>query len=122
MVFRQVFYFRAESRLVSVFDFIEEMISSELILTDSGGIQEEAPAFNIPVVVLRNETERTEGVKAGTLIMAGTEEENIFKVTEKLITDKSYYNKIADAENPYGKGDSSKQIVDFLIKKLGAKQ
>jgi len=102
-------------------DFIKEMISSKIILTDSGGIQEEAPAFDIPVVVLREETERTEGVKSGTLIMAGTNQENIFKITKKLITDKEYYNKIASAENPYGEGNSSKQIVDFLIDKLGDK-
>ncbi len=100
-------------------DFIKEMISSEIILTDSGGIQEEAPAFDIPVVVLREETERVEGVDAGTLIMAGTNKENILKITKKLLEDKNYYNKIAKATNPYGNGDSSVQIINFIINKLG---
>ena len=102
-------------------DFIQEMISSKIILTDSGGIQEEAPAFNIPVVILREETERIEGVNAGTLIMVGTSKEKIINITKKLLEDKNYYNKIAKAENPYGEGDSSKKIIDFIIDKLGEK-
>jgi len=99
-------------------DFIKEMISSKIILTDSGGIQEEAPTFDIPVVVLREKTERVEGVDAGTLIVAGTNKNNIIKIVEKLIEDKNYYNKIVKATNPYGDGNSSKRIVDFL-EKLG---
>ncbi len=99
-------------------DFIQEMISSKIILTDSGGIQEEAPAFNIPVVVLRDETERVEGVDAGTLIMAGTNKDDIIKIVKKLIEDKNYYNKTVKAKKSYGDGNSSKRIVDFL-EKLG---
>jgi len=99
-------------------DFIKEMISSEIILTDSGGIQEEAPAFDIPVVVLRSETERTEGVESGCLLMAGTEKEDILRITKKLIEDKKYYSKIAGSKNPYGDGDASNKIIDFLIEKI----
>jgi len=85
-----------------------------LIMTDSGGIQEEAPALGKPVVVLRTETERPEAVDAGTVVIAGVDEENIYKVTSQLISDKSFYNKMAESTNPYGDGHACARIVDAL--------
>ncbi|QXE00860.1 non-hydrolyzing UDP-N-acetylglucosamine 2-epimerase [Terribacillus sp. DMT04] len=87
-----------------------------LVITDSGGIQEEAPAFDVPVVVTRSSTERTEGVKAGTLILAGTEKQTIKKAIDTLLTDASYYQRTAAAANPYGDGRTSERIVKWLKK------
>lgn len=95
-------------------DFIREMASSELCVTDSGGIQEEAPFFHIPVVVMRRETERTEGVEAGTLLLAGTERADIYNAIRNLLINKDYYNSFAKALNPYGDGTASAKIVDFI--------
>lgn len=97
-------------------EFANLMAVSNIIFTDSGGIQEEAPALNIPVVVMRTETERPEGVEAGTLVLAGVDGEGIFKVSKKLLEDKEYYNKVSSAKNPYGDGTSSFLIVDFIKK------
>ena len=94
------------------------MSKSYLVLTDSGGIQEEAPSLGKPVIVMRNVTERIEGIKAGTAILAGTNKERIFYFTNKLIKNKNYYNKMSKAVNPYGAGKSSKKIVQRLIKVL----
>lgn len=91
---------------------------SYLILTDSGGIQEEAPALDIPVLVLRNETERLEGVEANTLKLIGTSEDDIIRETENLLNNRAEYEKMASSTNPYGTGDASKKIVDFLIRNL----
>jgi len=90
------------------------MTKSYLILTDSGGIQEEAPSLNIPLLVMRETTERPEGVTAGCSILCGTSEKEIVHNCEKLIEDKQFYNKMVDVENPYGKGDSSKLIREVL--------
>lgn len=85
-----------------------------MVLTDSGGLQEEAPHFKKPVLVLRKETERPEAVTAGTAIVAGVEKGAIVNLVEKLLADSSFYNKMANAKNPYGDGTASKQIGDIL--------
>lgn len=85
-----------------------------LIMTDSGGIQEEAPALGKPVVVLRTETERPEAVAAGTVAIAGVAFENIYNVTRRLIVDQAAYEKMAEAINPYGDGHACKRIVSAL--------
>lgn len=103
---------------LEVFDFHNFQNAAYIILTDSGGIQEEAPSLGKPVVVLRDTTERPEGISAGTLILAGTEEEEIYKITKKLIENKSEYDRVAKAKNPYGDGTASKQIVDLIIDKF----
>ena len=91
------------------------MKSSKLILTDSGGIQEEAPAFGIPVLVLRETTERPEGVDAGALKLVGTETTSIIKEATRLLDHDSEYAKMSKASNPYGDGNSAKRIVDALL-------
>ena len=89
-----------------------------LVLTDSGGLQEEAPSLGKPVLVLRNETERPEAVEAGTVKIAGVNRDDIFKMTEELICNEQAYNEMARAVNPYGDGLASKRIVDAIIKKF----
>lgn len=84
------------------------------VLTDSGGLQEEAPHLKKPVVVLRRETERPEAVKAGTAIVAGVKKEDIVQIVEKLLEDSDFYQSMADAKNPYGYGTASRQIGDIL--------
>lgn len=92
---------------------------SHLVLTDSGGLQEEVPAFNKPVVVLRNITERPEGVAAGTLKLAGTEQEDILRITREILENAEVYDKMANAKNPYGDGLASKRIVSAIQKHFG---
>lgn len=89
-----------------------------LVLTDSGGLQEEAPSLGKPVLVLRNETERPEAVDAGTVKIAGVKRDDIFAMTEELICDKAAYDKMAHAVNPYGDGHASERIVAAIIKKF----
>ena len=89
-----------------------------LVLTDSGGLQEEAPSLGKPVLVLRNETERPEAVDAGTVKIAGVDKDNIFNMTEELLNDKDAYNKMAKAVNPYGDGHASDRIVKAIIDKF----
>lgn len=103
---------------LEVFDFHNFQNKSYLILTDSGGIQEEAPSLGKPVLVLRDTTERPEGIEAGTLKLVGTDENIIYNETKKLLTDKEEYNKMAKAVNPYGDGNASKYIVDAIIRKF----
>ena len=103
---------------LEVFDFHNFQNKSYLILTDSGGIQEEAPSLGKPVLVLRDTTERPEGIKAGTLKLVGTNEEVIYEETKKLLTDINEYNKMSKASNPYGDGLASKRIVDAIIEKF----
>jgi UDP-N-acetylglucosamine 2-epimerase (non-hydrolysing) len=92
------------------------MKRASLILTDSGGIQEEAPAFGIPVLVLRETTERPEGVDAGTLKLVGTESSRIVDEAKRLLDDPSEYAKMSKASNPYGDGHAAERIVEALIK------
>jgi len=89
-----------------------------LILTDSGGIQEEAPSLGKPVLVLRDTTERPEGIEAGTLKLTGTSEEVIYQETKKLLTEKAEYDKMSKASNPYGDGHASERIVDAIIRRF----
>lgn len=100
------------------FDFHNFMNKSYLIMTDSGGVQEEAPSLGKPVLVLRDTTERPEGVAAGTLKLVGTSEDVIYKEFIKLLNDKDEYEKMSQATNPYGDGFASKKIVDILQKEL----
>ena len=102
---------------LEVFDFHNFQNKSYIILTDSGGIQEEAPSLGKPVLVLRDTTERPEGIAAGTLKLVGTDEEVIYNETKKLLTDKVEYEKMSNASNPYGDGHASKYIVDAIIEK-----
>jgi len=95
-------------------DMHKLMSRSYMVMTDSGGIQEEAPALGKPVLVLRRETERPEAVKAGTVALAGVETENIFRLACLLMSDKSEYEKMAKAVNPYGDGKACKRIADAL--------
>ena len=90
------------------------MARSYLILTDSGGIQEEAPSLGKPVLVMRDTTERPEGVAAGTLKLVGTDEETIYKTFKTLLEDKAEYDKMAHAVNPYGDGHACERIADIL--------
>lgn len=102
---------------LEVIDFHNFIAKSYLILTDSGGIQEEAPSLAKPVLVLRDTTERPEGIDAGTLKLAGTDEETIYKLTKELLEDKEEYDRMAHSANPYGDGKASKRIADAIIEK-----
>ena len=100
---------------LDVLDFHNFMKRSYLILTDSGGIQEEAPSLGKPVLVMRDTTERPEGIAAGTLKLVGTEEEVIYAEFSKLLNDDKAYAEMAHAENPYGDGKACKRIADVLV-------
>jgi len=97
--------------------FIYLMNKSKIILTDSGGIQEEAPSLGKPVLVMRETTERPEAIEVGTVKLVGTDMNNIIKHTEILLNDKRRYEVISNLKNPYGDGTASKKIVDILLKK-----
>lgn len=103
---------------LQVIDFHNFMARSYLILTDSGGIQEEAPSLGKPVLVMRDTTERPEGIKAGTLKLVGTDEEKIYNEFERLLVDKEEYSRMSNSSNPYGDGLASIRIVDTLCKNL----
>lgn len=103
---------------LDVLDFHNFMNSSYLILTDSGGIQEEAPSLGKPVLVMRDTTERPEGIDAGTIKLVGTNEEIIYQEFKKLIENEEEYNKMAHASNPYGDGHASARIVQVLLREL----
>lgn len=90
------------------------MKRSYLVLTDSGGLQEEVPSLGKPVLVLRNVTERPEGVEAGTLKLAGVDKDTIYRLTEELLTNKEVYEQMAKAKNPFGDGHASERIVDAI--------
>ncbi len=95
------------------------MRRSYLVLTDSGGLQEEVPSLGKPVLVLRNVTERPEGVEAGTLKLAGIERETIYKLTKELLEDKELYTQMAQAKNPFGDGEASRRIVEAILYEFG---
>ena len=103
---------------LEVLDFHNFLARAYLILTDSGGIQEEAPSLGKPVLVLRDTTERPEGVAAGTLKLTGTNEENIYREFKRLLTDEAEYEAMSRASNPYGDGFASRRIADILAEKL----
>ena len=103
---------------LEVVDFHNFLAQSYLVLTDSGGIQEEAPSLGKPVLVMRDTTERPEGVIAGTLKLVGTDEDNIYNNFKLLLENKEEYNKMAQAKNPYGNGTACKQIADILEREL----
>lgn len=100
---------------LEVFDFHNFASNAYMILTDSGGIQEEAPSLGKPVLVLRDTTERPEGIKAGTLKLAGIEEETIYSMTKELLTNEAVYDSMAKASNPYGDGQASERIIKYLL-------
>ena len=96
-------------------DFANLMAKCYLIMTDSGGIQEEAPALGKPVMVLRTETERPEAIEAGTVKLAGIKKEDIFNIANELVNNKEEYNKMAHAANPYGDGKACVRIIDHIV-------
>ncbi|BBK98099.1 non-hydrolyzing UDP-N-acetylglucosamine 2-epimerase [Bacillus anthracis] len=101
---------------LDVIDFHNIAARSYLMLTDSGGVQEEAPSLGVPVLVLRDTTERPEGIEAGTLKLAGTDEETIFSLADELLSDKEAHDKMSKASNPYGDGRASERIVEAILK------
>lgn len=103
---------------LEVIDFHNFLNKSYMILTDSGGIQEEAPSLGKPVLVMRDTTERPEGIEAGTLKLVGTSEQVIYDNFKLLLEDKNEYEKMSKASNPYGDGFTSKKIADILEEKL----
>ena len=102
---------------LDVLDFHNFMSRCYMILTDSGGIQEEAPSLGKPVLVMRDTTERPEGIKAGTLKLVGTSEEVIYKEFKILLENEEEYNRMSQASNPYGDGRASERIVSILKRK-----
>ena len=107
---------------LDVLDFHNFMSRAYMILTDSGGIQEEAPALGKPVLVLRDTTERPEGVAAGTLKLVGTDSDTIHREFLKLLTDPEAYHSMSVAVNPYGDGTACRQIAEILLRELRAQR
>ncbi|SIS41211.1 non-hydrolyzing UDP-N-acetylglucosamine 2-epimerase [Salimicrobium flavidum] len=99
---------------LDVIDFHNFASRAHLILTDSGGVQEEAPSLGVPVLVLRDTTERPEGIDAGTLKLAGTEEDHIFDLAHELLSDDEAYKAMSKASNPYGDGEASARIAEAI--------
>jgi UDP-N-acetylglucosamine 2-epimerase (non-hydrolysing) len=99
---------------LDVLDFHNFASRAYLILTDSGGIQEEAPSLGVPVLVLRDTTERPEGIAAGTLRLAGTDEQTIYDLAHELLTDQEVHEKMSKASNPYGDGNASVRIAEAI--------
>lgn len=99
---------------LGVIDFHNFASRAHMILTDSGGVQEEAPSLGVPVLVLRDTTERPEGIEAGTLKLAGNEEENIYKLAKELLTDPEAHGRMSKATNPYGDGQASYRITQAI--------
>lgn len=100
-------------------DFHNFARRAHLILTDSGGVQEEAPSLGVPVLVLRDTTERPEGIEAGTLKLAGTDEEQVYAMANELLTNQAAYDAMAHAANPYGDGEASRRIVEAILYHFG---
>lgn len=99
---------------LDVIDFHNFLANSYLILTDPGGIQEEAPSLGKPVLVMRDTTERPEGIEAGTLKLVGTQEDKIYESFKQLLENEKIYDKMSHASNPYGDGFASRRIADIL--------
>jgi UDP-N-acetylglucosamine 2-epimerase (non-hydrolysing) len=99
---------------LDVLSFHNLLSRSYLVLTDSGGIQEEAPSLGLPVLVMRDTTERPEGIEAGTLLLVGTDEKTVYNEFKRLLTDKQVYHRMSTAINPYGDGKASIRIADIL--------
>jgi UDP-N-acetylglucosamine 2-epimerase (non-hydrolysing) len=95
--------------------FVNLIARSHIILTDSGGVQEEAPSFGKPVLVLRDTTERPEAVEAGTVLLVGTDRDEVYRNASRLLNDSTTYSKMANAVNPYGDGLAAKRIVDSIL-------
>ena len=106
---------------LEVVDFHNFLSNSYFIMTDSGGIQEEAPSLGKPVIVLRDTTERPEGIEAGTLKLAGTDQEKIYTLARELLTNKALYEEMSHASNPYGDGHASERIADAIINRFKEK-
>lgn len=104
---------------LDAFDFHNFARHAHLILTDSGGVQEEAPSFGVPVLVLRDTTERPEGIVAGTLKLAGTDEQQVYDMANELLTNAVAYEQMAQAANPYGDGKASERIVQAILYHFG---
>jgi UDP-N-acetylglucosamine 2-epimerase (non-hydrolysing) len=100
---------------VEYVDFVGLLTMSDLVLTDSGGIQEEAPTFGKPVLVLRDTTERPEGLLAGTARLVGTDPARIVEETSLLLDDRDHYLAMSRAHNPFGDGEASKRIIEVLL-------
>ena len=96
-------------------DFHNYMERAYFIMSDSGGVQEEAPSLGKPVLVLRNTTERPEGIEAGTLKLVGTETEDVYVAAKDLLDNEEAYREMSEAKNPYGDGFASKYIVDAIM-------
>ena len=108
-------------RLIEPLDyahFVFLMKRAYLILTDSGGIQEEAPSLGKPVLVMREKTERPEAIEAGVAKLVGTESERIFRETQRLLADETEYARMAQAVNPFGDGKAAERIVQVLLREL----
>jgi UDP-N-acetylglucosamine 2-epimerase (non-hydrolysing) len=107
------------SEPLDVMDMYNFYPHTHLILTDSGGIQEEAPSFGVPVLVLRETTERPEGIEAGTLELVGTNEQHVYERAKRLLTDENEYKRMSNAGNPYGDGKASERIVQAILFRFG---
>jgi len=104
---------------LDVFEFHNFYPHTYMIMTDSGGLQEEAPSFGVPTLVLRDTTERPEGIEAGTLELVGTDEEKVYDRAKALLTDSELYMRMSQAANPYGDGHASERIVDAILHYFG---
>jgi UDP-N-acetylglucosamine 2-epimerase (non-hydrolysing) len=104
---------------VDYLEFVHLMARSDLVLTDSGGVQEEAPSLGKPVLVLREVTERPEGVTAGTALVVGTDQARIVAAATELLTSPEAYARMANAVNPYGDGHASERILSALAERFG---
>lgn len=103
---------------LDVFDFHNVMSRCFLVMSDSGGVQEEAPYFGIPVLVLRKDTERPEGVEAGTLKLVGTDYQNVYDSVLEMLNNSDEYDKMSKVKNPYGDGHSCRRILDIIYKNI----
>ncbi|OMF37184.1 UDP-N-acetylglucosamine 2-epimerase [Paenibacillus sp. FSL H8-0548] len=107
---------------LDVFEFHNFYPHAYMIMTDSGGLQEEAPSFGVPTLVLRDTTERPEGIEAGTLELVGTDEETVYNRAHALLTDSQLYSRMSQAANPYGDGKASERIVDAILHHFGKRK